>query len=185
MNNQQPKKKKFNWWWLVIGLIVIFLLINLTTPTTKLDTISQDEFESAAGVKLVDGNYQQVYESKIYGVYKVGTTYYVLYNETYNSLDLAKRTQIDNDKNYIKTYATATVYDSTNHIRAMIAATNITFEESAVPSSWTEWVIPVIYILMFLGVLFFLWRGMAGRNGLANMTQNRATVVFNGPTRFS
>ena len=185
MNNQQPKKKKFNWWWLVIGLIVIFLLINLTTPTTKLDTISQDEFESAAGVKLVDGNYQQVYESKIYGVYKVGTTYYVLYNETYNSLDLAKRTQIDTDKNYIKTYATATVYDSTNHVRAMIAATNIAFEESAVPSSWTKWVIPVIYILMFLGVLFFLWRGMAGRNGLANMTQNRATVVFNGPTRFS
>ena len=38
---------------------------------------------------------------------------------------------------------------------------------------------------MIFIVLFIFLRSMSGRSGLANMSQNRATVVFNGPTRFS
>jgi len=193
MNNQQPKKKKFNWWWLVIGLIVIFLLINLTTPSTKISSISLTELREYAAVKYDDtiGDYvvDDTATNKIYGAYKVENTYYIIYTntmETNTRLNIDQQNSIRSNPANIKSYADATVYDSTGTaMRILLTNPDIVVDSGAAPSSWTEWIIPVIYILMFLGVIFFLWRSMAGRNGLANMTQNRATVVFNGPTRFS
>ena len=50
MNNQQPKKKKFNWWWLLIGIVAIFILVNLTTPSRNLKSISLDQLRDDSGV---------------------------------------------------------------------------------------------------------------------------------------
>ena len=86
MNNQQPKKKKFNWWWLVIGLIVIFLLINLTMPTTNVKSISLTQLRDDTAVKYDEaiGDYvvDTTAENKIYGAYKVENTYYLVYKTT-------------------------------------------------------------------------------------------------------
>ncbi len=190
MNNQQPKKKKFNWWWLVIGLIAIFLLVNLTMPSKNLQSVSLTQLRDDAAVKYDQANGEYVIdttlENKIYGAYKVDSTYYLLYLENANALNNnEKKSIIDNPAN-IKNYANAVVYDTTGTaMRILLTNPNIVVDSGAAPSSWTEWIIPVIYIAMFLGVIWFLWRGTAGRSGLMNMTQNRATVVFNGPTRFS
>ena len=196
MNNQQPKKKKFNWWWLVIGIIAIFLLVNLTTPSTKLKSISLTQLRNDAGVEYKEetGEYvkQAGDQNKIYGAYKMENNYYLIYLSTMNGtnpqhiLKAEEITNIANNPSNIKNYADAVVYDSTGTaMRILLTNPDIVVDSGAAPSSWTEWIIPVIYILMFLGVIFILWRSMAGRSGLANMTQNRATVVFNGPTRFS
>ncbi len=196
MNNQQPKKKKFNWWWLVIGLIAVFLLVNLTTPSTKLKSISLTQLRQDAAVKYDEtaGDYivDTSLENKIYGVYKVESSYYIIYNSTMNGTNqqhnlTAKEIEavMQNPAN-IKTYADAMVYDTTGTaLRILMTNPTIIVDAGAAPGSWTDWVLPVIYIVMFLGVIVILWRSMAGRSGLANMTQNRATVVFNGPTRFT
>lgn len=196
MNNQQPKKKKFNWWWLVIGIIAIFLLVTLTTPSTKLKSISLTQLRNEAGVEYKEetGEYVKKVngENKIYGVYKMENNYYLIYLNTMNGtnpqhvLKAEEITNIVNNPANIKNYADAVVYDSTGTaMRILLTNPDIVVDSGAVPGSWTEWIVPVIYILMFLGVIFILWRSMAGRSGLASMTQNRATVVFNGPTRFS
>ncbi len=196
MNNQQPKKKKFNWWWLVIGLIAVFLLVNLTTPSTKLKSISLTQLRQDAAVKYDEtaGDYivDTSLENKIYGVYKVESSYYIIYNSTMSGTNqqhnlTAKEIEaiMQNPAN-IKTYADAMVYDTTGTaLRILMTNPTIIVDAGAAPGSWTDWVLPVIYIVMFLGVIVILWRSMAGRSGLANMTQNRATVVFNGPTRFT
>ena len=194
MNNQQPKKKKFNWWWLVIGIIAIFLLVTLTTPSSKLKSISLTQLRNDAAVEYKDGEYvkRTDAENKIYGAYKMDNNYYIIYLSTINGTNqqhLLKADDINNITNNpanIKYYADAVVYDSTGTaMRILMTNPDIVVDSGATPSSWTDWILPVIYILMFLGVIFILWRSMAGRSGLASMTQNRATVVFNGPTRFS
>ncbi len=194
MNNQQPKKKKFNWWWLLIGIVAIFILVNLTTPSSNLKSISLDQLRDDAGVAYdsTTGEFAKIGDSKIYGAYKIDSTYYIIYQNTISGtnpehvLQLKEIEAIKNDAANIKNYADATVYDTTGiaaHI--LMANPDIVVASGAAAGSWTDWVIPVIYIAMFLVVIFILWRSMAGRSGLANMTQNRATVVFNGPTRFS
>ena len=194
MNNQQPKKKKFNWWWLLIGIVAIFILVNLTTPSRNLKSISLDQLRDDAGVAYdsTTGEFAKIGDSEIYGAYKIDSTYYIIYQNTISGtnpehvLQLKEIEAIKNDAANIKNYADATVYDTTGiaaHI--LMANPDIVVASGAAAGSWTDWVIPVIYIAMFLVVIFILWRSMAGRSGLANMTQNRATVVFNGPTRFS
>lgn len=190
MSNQQPKKKKFNWWWLVIGLLAIFVLVNLTTPSTKLQSISLDQLrEDAAVATNPYGEYSRTNpptQTKIYGAYKEGSSYYLLYLDTYNQLTLNERKTIDEHAEYIRNYATAVVYDTTGTaMRMLLANESITVDSGSEPSDWTEWVLPVLNGIMIFAVIFILWRGFSGRNGLASMSQNRATVVFNSQTRFT
>ena len=191
-NQQQPKKKKFNWWWLVIGLIIIVLLVNLSSPSTKIPAISIDQLEVDAGVSLVDGKYEITGQNKIYGVYKVENTYYIIYNSTMgldstvkSDLTANEIKAIKDDASLIATFADAAIYDSTDTVWDIVEPAGIVRAESPAPTSWTEWILPVFYGAMILIALFIFFRSMSGRNGLANMGQNRATVVFNGPTRFS
>lgn len=191
-NQQQPKKKKFNWWWLIVGIVIVFVLINLTSPSTKLESISLTEFTESAGVVCQDGVYKAQSESKIYGVYKVENTYYIIYNDTMginstseNTLPLKDIELIKQNPNLIRNYADATVYDSTNTIPVISQVANMEFVDAAAPSSWTEWILPIFYAILIFIVFFIFIRSMSGRSGLANMGQNRATVVFNGPTRFT
>ena len=194
MNNQQPKKKKFNWWWLVIGLIVVFALVNLTTPSTKLDSINLKQLREDAG--FVYNTETQDYEltgtNLIYGAYKVESTYYIVYQSTMNNknpdhvLTAKEIESIRLHPSNIRSYADVTVYDPTgNAMRILLANPDIVVDSGAAPSDWTEWILPVLYGIMIIIVIIIFWRSMAGRNGLANMSQNRATVVFNGPTRFT
>lgn len=193
-NQQQPKKKKFNWWWLVIGLVAIFVLVNLTSPSKKLDSMSLTELRESAGVTYNEstGEYEATSDSKIYGAYKVENTYYIIYNSTMNNentqnvITAKECEQIKNDPSCIRNYADASVYDSTGTaMRILLANDKIVVDSGAAPTSWTEWILPVFYGVMIFIVFFIFIRSMSGRNGLANMSQNRATVVFNGPTRFS
>ena len=185
MNNQQPKKKKFNWWWLVIGLIVVFLLVNLTMPKSSVKSIDIDQLKKDADVSYDTdkGHYVANGDNKIFGFYKVENTYYIIYKDTVDDnkqsrLNLNERKSVRENAVNIKNYADAVVYDTTGEVWEILKVTDIAKSgEGSAPGSWTDWVLPVIYIAMFLG--------MAGRSGLASMTQNRATVVFNGPTRFS
>ncbi len=194
MNNQQPKKKKFNWWWLVIGLIAIFLLVNLSTPSTNVKSISLTQLRQDADVKYDEtvGDYivnPDTNTNKIYGAYKVDSTYYIIYNETMSAnsrLNAKQQASIQSNPANIKTYADVVVYDTTGTaMRILLTNPTIVVDSGEAPGNWLDWVLPIIYILMFLGVIFILWRSMSGRSGIMNMTQNRATVVFNGPTRFS
>lgn len=194
MNNQQPKKKKFNWWWLIIGLVVVFLLINLTSPSTELDSMSLTELRQSAGVVYDEttGEYKADGENKIYGAYKVESDYYIIFKSTVegtnpNHMITAKEIEtIKNDSSYIRVYADTVVYDTTGTaMRILMAQGEIQIDSGAAPTSWTEWILPVFYGAMIFIVFFIFIRSMSGRNGLANMGQNRATVVFNGPTRFS
>ena len=196
MNNQQPKKKKFNWWWLVIGLIAIFLLINLTTPSTSLESISLTQLRKDAGVKYDEkvGDYvvDSAGENKIYGAYKVEATYYIIYQSTMDgkntnhTLTAKEIDSIKQNPDLIRSYADVKVYDTTGTaLRILLTNSAIVVDSGAAPSDWTEWILPALYGVMILIVIFVFWRSMAGRNGLANMSQNRATVVFNGPTRFT
>ncbi len=199
MNNQQPKKKKFNWWWLVIGILAVFLLVSLTTPATKLKQISLTQLRNDANVEYSElhGEYVKKTdgENKIYGAYKEDSTYYIIYrttmqeNGTSNPQHLLKAEEIIKIKEnpaYIKAYADAFVYDNTGTaMRILLTNPDIVVDSGVAQGNWLDYVVPIIYILMFGSVIFILWRSMAGRSGLASMTQNRATVVFNGPTRFS
>ena len=194
MNNQQPKKKKFNWWWLVIGLIAIFLLVNLTTPSTNVKSISLTQLRQDADVKYDETIGEYIIDpdtnlNKIYGAYKVDSTYYIIYNETMSAnsrLNAKQQASIQSNPANIKTYADVVVYDTTGTaMRILLTNPTIVVDSGEAPGNWLDWVLPIIYILMFLGVIFILWRSMSGRSGIMNMTQNRATVVFNGPTRFS
>ncbi len=198
MNNQQPKKKKFNWWWLVIGVIAVFLLINLTMPSTNLKSISLTQLREDTAVKYDtnEGHYlpDTTKENKIYGAYKVDNTYYLIYLNTINGtneqhkLTAKEIDAIKNNPAQIKTYADVLIYDTTGDATDILRAAtepSIVIDSGATPGNWTDWLLPIIYIVMILGVIVILWRSMAGRSGLASMTQNRATVVFNGPTRFS
>ncbi|MCM1404068.1 MAG: ATP-dependent zinc metalloprotease FtsH [Prevotella sp.] len=198
MSNQQPKKKKFNWWlWLAIGLIVILLLVRLTQPSTTLPSISITQLAEDAGVEYnpATGDYIQsadTTKNKIYGAYKVESTYYIIYLDTADGtnqdhlLTAEQCITIAQNPSAIKTYADASVYDTTGTaMRILLANPNIVVDSGAAPTDWTQWLVPMFYIIMILIVVFILWRGMAGRNGIASMGQNRATVVFNGPTRFT
>lgn len=188
-NQQQPKKKKFNWWWLVIGLIVVFLLVSLTKPSTKLKSISLTQLREDAGATYNTGTGEYEIDrtkNKIYGAYKIESTYYLLYIDTFNQLTLNEQKAIDQSPSYIRNYATTTVYDTTGTaMRILLANEEIVIDSSAAPGDWTQWILPILYGVMIFVVIFIFWRSMAGRNGIANMGQNRATVVFNGPTRFS
>ncbi len=193
-NQQQPKKKKFNWWWLVIGIIIVFVLINLTSPSTKLDSISLTELRQNAGVVYnpETGEYKAEGENKIHGAYKVESTYYIIYNSTMGKdgvesrLTLAEIESITQNPSLIRNYADVTVYDTTGTaLRILSANPNIVIDSGAAPANWTEWILPIFYGIMIFIVFFIFIRSMSGRSGLANMGQNRATVVFNGPTRFT
>ena len=198
MNNQQPKKKKFNWLWLIVGIIAIILLVQLATPKATIPQISVSEFRNQAGITYDEstGNYQFNQAAyNIYGVYKENYTYYILYQESDSAAKITGKkalkyeiqTSIENNPALIKSYASATLYDSTgqmNHILE-VCADSVVVTSGATPTSFWDYVMPVLYLIMLGGVIFILWRGMSGKNGLSTMTQNRATVVFNGPTRFS
>jgi len=192
-NQQQPKKKKFNWWWLIIGLVVVFLLINLTSPSSDLPSMTLTELRENADVSYVDGEYKVgTGENKIYGAYKVESDYYIIFKSTMegtntNHIITAKEIEnIKNDASYIRSYADAVVYDTTGTaMQILMAQDDIQVDSGAAPTSWTEWILPIFYGAMIFIVFFIFIRSMSGRNGLANMSQNRATVVFNGPTRFS
>ena len=193
-NQQQPKKKKFNWWWLVIGIVIVFVLINLTSPSTKLQSISLTELRENAGVVYdpTTGNYKAEGENKIYGAYKVESTYYIIYNSTMGEdpnvqsrLTLTEQESIKQNPSNIRNYADVTVYDTTGTaLRILSANPDIVIDSGAAPTNWTEWILPIFYGIMIFIVFFIFIRSMSGRSGLANMGQNRATVVFNGPTRF-
>ena len=193
-NQQQPKKKKFNWWWLIIGLIAIFLLVNLTSPATELPKMSLTELRQNAGVSYDEntGEYKADGDNKIYGAFKVESNYYVIFKSTVegtntNHMITVKEIEtIKNDPSYIRVYADAVIYDTTGTaMRILLTQSEIVVDSGAAPTSWTEWILPVFYGAMIFIVFFIFIRSMSGRSGLANMGQNRATVVFNGPTRFS
>ena len=193
-NQQQPKKKKFNWWWLIIGLIAIFLLVNLTSPATELPKMSLTELRQNAGVSYDEttGEYKAHGDNKIYGAFKVESNYYVIFKSTVegtntNHMITVKEIEIiKNDPSYIRVYADAVIYDTTGTaMRILLTQSEIVVDSGAAPTSWTEWILPVFYGAMIFIVFFIFIRSMSGRSGLANMGQNRATVVFNGPTRFS
>ncbi len=193
-NQQQPKKKKFNWWWLIIGIALVFVLVNLTNPKTDLDSMSLTELREAAGVtyNATTGEYTNTGVNEIYGAYKVENNYYIVFQDTKDgknkdNLLTAKEIEIlISDPSYIRTYADAVVYDTTGTaMRILLANDEIVIDSGAAPTSWTEWILPIFYGIMIFVVLFIFLRSMSGRSGLANMGQNRATVVFNGPTRFS
>ena len=182
---QQPKKKKFNWLWLLVAIIAIILLVQLATPNKTLPVMTVDSFRAAVGmVKNDDGVWEQKGENTIYGVYKVEYTYYIVSNDVVK--DLTVRETLNNNPSAMQKYASATLYDSTGIIREILAdCEGIKVASGAAPTSWLDWVMPILYLIMIGGVIFVLWRGMAGKSGLSSMTQNRATVVFNGPTRFT
>lgn len=188
MNQQQPKKKKFNFWWLIVAAVVIFLLVQLTLPSQTPAQISLDAFKEKLGVeyKKEESRYEVTGENKVWGVFKEDYTYYILYLEDFKKIEYNVQEQIKADHSLIKKYASATLYDTYYEVGEILRVCDGVVQDSGpTPTSWLDWVVPVIYIVMIGGVLFILWRGMSGRNGLAGMTQNRATVVFNGPTRFT
>lgn len=193
-NQQQPKKKKFNWWWLIIGLIAIFLLVNLTSPSTELPNMSLTELRENADVSYNEttGEYNAGSGNKIYGAYKVESNYYIIFKSTMegtNTNHVISAKEIDlikNDTSAIRTYADAVIYDTTGTaMRILMTQGEIQVDSGAAPTDWTEWILPLFYGAMIFIVFFIFIRSMSGRSGLANMGQNRATVVFNGPTRFS
>ena len=193
-NQQQPKKKKFNWWWLIIGIALIFVLVNLTNPKTDLDSMSLTELREAAGVTYdsTTGEYTNTGVNEIYGAYKVENNYYIIFKDTVdgknkdNLLTAKEIETLKNDPSYIRTYSDTIVYETTGTaMRILLTNDEIVVDSGAAPTSWTEWILPIFYGIMIFIVLFIFLRSMSGRSGLANMGQNRATVVFNGPTRFS
>ena len=184
---QQPKKKKFNWLWLLVAIVAIILLVQLATPSKPLPTMTVDSFRTAVGMleKDENGNWvQDLEKNSIFGVYKVDYTYYIVENTVVD--DLTVRETLNNNPSAMQKYASATLYDSTGIVREILAeCQGIKVASGATPESWLDWVMPVLYLIMIGGVIFVLWRGMSGKSGLSSMTQNRATVVFNGPTRFT
>ncbi len=189
MEQQQPKKKKFNWLWLIVAIVAIILLVQLATPSKTLPTMTVDAFREAVGmVKNEDGDgwHQNVDANKIYGVYKVDYTYYIVTQKTFDELTFEQQKSLTNNGSLLQKYASYTMYDSTGIVREILAdCQGVMVASGATPESWLDWVMPVLYLIMIGGVIFVLWRGMSGKSGLGNMTQNRATVVFNGPTRFT
>lgn len=191
MEQQQPKKKKFNWLWLLVAIVLVILLVQLATPNKSLPTMTVDAFRTAVGMEKIENStdgtfvwHQDADKNTIYGVYKVDYTYYIVNNDVVK--DLTVREALNNNPSLMQKYASATLYDSTGIVREILAdCQGIKVASGATPTSWVDWVMPILYLIMIGGVIFVLWRGMSGKNGLSGMTQNRATVVFNGPTRFT
>ena len=148
MNNQQPKKKKFNWWWLVIGLIAIFLLVNLTTPSTNVKSISLTQLRQDADVKYDETIGEYIIDpdtnlNKIYGAYKVDSTYYIIYNETMSAnsrLNAKQQASIQSNPANIKTYADVVVYDTTGTaMRILLTNPTIVVDSGEAPGNWLDW----------------------------------------------
>lgn len=189
MNQQQPKKKGFNFWWLLVAAAVIFLLVMLTSPKNNVPQISLDTFKEKLGVTYNEAESKYDFDAdanQVWGVFKEDYTYYILYIEDFKKIELKTQDQIKSDPSLIKKHTSATLYDTYGEVSEILrVCTGVVQDSGPTPMSWMDWIVPVIYIVMIGGVLFILWRGTSGKNGLASMTQNRATVVFNGPTRFS
>lgn len=195
MNEQQPKKK-FNFWWLLALVVLVILLVQATNNQgAPIPTIAVNDFQQKVGVTYDNekGYFtQDPTQNQIYGVYKVDYTYYIVTNDRVK--DLTIKNAIDKNPAAIQTYAEYTLRDTTGMVDNILAVcqksdaegkTTLIVACGETPTSWLDYVVPIIYIVMIGAVIFVLWRGMSGKNGLSSMTQNRATVVFNGPTRFT
>lgn len=197
--NEQQSKKKFNFWWLLALVVLVVLLVQTTNNQgTTIPAMAVNDFQRAVGVTYDNekGYLTQDPEMNlIYGVYKVDYTYYIVTNDKVK--DLTIKSAIDKNPAAIQTYAEYTLRDTTGMVDSILAVcekskvegnttvTTLIVACGETPTSWLDYVVPIIYIVMIGAVIFVLWRGMSGKNGLSAMTQNRATVVFNGPTRFT
>jgi len=61
----------------------------------------------------------------------------------------------------------------------------IYFDDRNTPTNVMDYVMPVLYLLIIGGVLFFVWRNMSSRGGLGNMGRHRATRILGGSLRFT
>ncbi|MDR1917485.1 MAG: ATP-dependent zinc metalloprotease FtsH [Christensenellaceae bacterium] len=192
MAEQQRQKKGFSIWWVVLTILVFLLLYSLVQSGTKSEkSISVDQFQNDIGMTGYKSDTGEVkFESdknKILAIYQEGNTYYLLYNNTVATAD-----EIASFPDNPTKYCTHTVYDSGNIVYNLIREYNwqnpnkrIDFESAPLPSSFMDTLLPWVYIIGFVILMVFMWRSFAGRGGLANMGRNRATVVFNGPIRFT
>jgi cell division protease FtsH len=189
-NEQQNQKRGFNIWWALIAVLVLVLIVYLASPRESKPKITYDQFIADIGASVDGDNIKfDANANKIASIYREGNTYYFLYK----TATAEERTNFP--KNPTK-YCTATMYDGStaalNIINEYIlqSRTNadltpkITYWAAGIPTSFWDAVVPWLYFIAFIVLMFFLWRGLSGRSGLGNMTRNRATVVFNNSTRF-
>lgn len=195
MNEQQKPKKGFGAvWWVILAILTIAFLVYLIRSggksSKKIETtqfendIGLTGYNSADGVPSFD-----TAKNKIRAIYQQGNTYYLLYDDPKKPAtdEEIKNFESSPTKNY-----TYYVYDPNNIVNNLIREYNwqhidkkIEFESTTIPTSLMENIMPWIYLLGLGIVIVFMWRSFAGRGGLANMGRNRATVVFNGPIRFT
>ncbi len=193
MNKQQNKKKSNNIVWIILAAILIIFLVQIGMAPAAKPTISLDTFYEKIGADARDTDGNITFDpanNQIQGIYGQGSTFYIIYEADFTKLTLEQQQAINENPGLIKTYASVTLYDSTNIVPNIVAEyllvdNTLIYVSAPLPVSWTDYVIQFIYLILILGVLFMVWRGLSGRNGLSAMTQNRATVVFNGPTRFT
>jgi cell division protease FtsH len=191
MANEQRPKKGFNLWWLIIAIAVVLVLVELVNSggTKSSKEITIDQFQNDIGITGYDAETGVVdfdpKKNKMQSIYQQGNTYYILYNN-------ATAEEIEKFPDNPTKYCTHTVYDAGNIVYNLIQEynlsptnKNITFESAPIPTSFIENILPWLYIAGIVILCIFVWRNLAGRGGLANMGRNRATVVFNGPIRFT
>ncbi|MCL2621684.1 MAG: ATP-dependent zinc metalloprotease FtsH [Firmicutes bacterium] len=165
------------WMWLFIGFAIIFLWYMFFDDSgTKPTGVSNSQF--------ID----YIISGEITEVVRQGNTYYgykdngpVTNNEFSRNLNNAKYSTYYTGYEWSHEFFSAVtgVYEDQPVVR------KVAFDTYVVPTSWTEWIWPIIYILGFAILIFFLFRMFNGKGGISQMGKNRARVVFNSQTRFA
>jgi len=185
----QPRKKRM--WILLVVLIALVVAIGYSfMGGNSGESIDRGEFLDGLGWKgNVDGTHTFAGETEFSMIIIRGNTVYILTADA----PLTKQNAFKGNPsaNAELRYWTSTpiayahLLDDFRVWQKDQGQEPIYFDDRNTPTNVMDYVMPVLYLLIIGGVLFFVWRNMSSRSGLGNMGRHRATRILGGNLRFT
>ena len=179
---------------MLIAIGVVILLGYFMMPSSSGKLIADSEFLDGIGWEGTTGGshrFDKDHETKYWGIAIRGNTVYILLQEnaaTDTSRDAFKGNPSGNADLRVRAQRADLTYIMLQEFRAHQIREDqdpIFLDNHNVPMNPMEFVMPLLYVIIIGGVLFFVWRNMSSRGGLGNMGRHRATRILGGSLRFS
>jgi len=211
MPGMARRRSGFNLLFVVIAVLVVVLIWSSATNTNRTQTIRFNEFTYLMGLEqrlesttpydpMYDDNGNPILwfnpeSNRVAAVIQQGNTFFILLRVNSSGNWVMPNNEVVTSffSNPSRNASRVMFYQNTFEITDLITrqvtespqASRIQFEARPVGRHWLDIMLPILYIILILGVFFFIWRSLHSRGGISGMGKNRATVVLSCPTRFS
>jgi len=201
----QPRKRR-TWIFVIVLIALVVLISSLFMGGSNAIRIRGDQFEPGLGFRGLDedGNWLPFDLSAAIVLERADGTTYRFYMGAIviqgNSVFILEKDATDAElSDFLRNPSgNADLMFSSpypNRTYEMISLRNaqaqragvalIELDRRNVPVSPMEYIMPILWIIIIGGVLFFVWRNMSSRGGLGNMGRHRATRILGGTLRFT